>query len=438
VWTQRGRDSVYRPGEEVIVRFRVSDDAYVCVYNIDTEGNLRVLFPLHPAEDGYVEGGRVYTLPAPYTGIEYVVAGPPGIEHVAIVASRYPLDLPWAAEAGYGPHGVSAYLDEEEDWDEGWYEEDEASWYDEYEWQAWHEGGAIELAWTDEGYPVTGDPFVAMRRVNGWLVPRVGARHVTSDYSTLYVERRYSYPRYVCADCHGPRPVYDPYHDRCSVFSVRVNAGWVYQPWHVRVVHYRPRYVYVRHTHVPAHYRHLKRQWPSHQRRIIAQQFRRRPADLVPKTKHPAERSRIKSKRGYDWKSPARRSKTWSAPSPKPTEKGYRSKDQGRPVRKPPARIDRRAAGRDKVRRDGAELAKRRSSKARAVRPGSKSRGSAKVEKSRGKAKAQPSVRSQREKSPESSYRSKSGSAKSGKSAQRGKREAAKKGGGASKSKAKR
>ena len=55
VWTDRGGDAVYRPGDDVLVRFRVSEDAYVCVYNIDTEGRPMPAFGIG-AELNLVDG----------------------------------------------------------------------------------------------------------------------------------------------------------------------------------------------------------------------------------------------------------------------------------------------------------------------------------------------------------------------------------------------
>jgi hypothetical protein len=55
--------SVYRAGEEVGVSLRTDSDAYVVVFNIDTDGFVHLLYP----EDGKslrkFSGGRVYELP---------------------------------------------------------------------------------------------------------------------------------------------------------------------------------------------------------------------------------------------------------------------------------------------------------------------------------------------------------------------------------------
>jgi hypothetical protein len=132
------------------------------------------------------------------------------------------------------------------------------------------------------GITVSGDPFVAIRRVNRRLLPEpCAARDYDTAVLSFYVERRVSYPRYTCNDCHGSYHGYDPYADHCSVFSVRVNAGWIYTPHHV-VVHdvhvIEPRYIYVRNPQVPSRYKHLKRAWPSHDRYKLKKEFRDTPA----------------------------------------------------------------------------------------------------------------------------------------------------------------
>jgi hypothetical protein len=87
VWTDRGQDGLYYPGERVQIRFTTNDDAYVCIYDIDTRGQLRVLFPA-PGDAGFVHAHEVVSLPGPYADFDYMVTGPPGIETIEAIASR--------------------------------------------------------------------------------------------------------------------------------------------------------------------------------------------------------------------------------------------------------------------------------------------------------------------------------------------------------------
>ena len=54
IWTDRGSDAVYQPGERVQIKARTTDDAYLLVYDIDAEGYLHVLFPYRD-QSGFVE-----------------------------------------------------------------------------------------------------------------------------------------------------------------------------------------------------------------------------------------------------------------------------------------------------------------------------------------------------------------------------------------------
>src|SRR5207245_2954336 len=77
---------------------------------------------------------------------------------------------------------------------------------------------------------IEGDPFVSMERINRSLLPYDCDEQdcFSAAYSTFYVERKTPYPRYLCADCHGPysSTLYDPYESQCSVFEVRVDYDW--------------------------------------------------------------------------------------------------------------------------------------------------------------------------------------------------------------------
>ncbi|HEX5387397.1 MAG TPA: DUF4384 domain-containing protein [Gemmatimonadales bacterium] len=50
-------DARYVRGDEVKVQVRTRDDGYVVVLRVDTDGRLRVLFPLDPGDDNFVRGG---------------------------------------------------------------------------------------------------------------------------------------------------------------------------------------------------------------------------------------------------------------------------------------------------------------------------------------------------------------------------------------------
>ena len=53
-------DRRFEPGDGARVQVEARDDGYLLVLNFDTEGRVRVLFPLDPSDDGFVRGGRRY------------------------------------------------------------------------------------------------------------------------------------------------------------------------------------------------------------------------------------------------------------------------------------------------------------------------------------------------------------------------------------------
>ncbi len=50
------------PGDRAKVQVRTRDDGYLLVLHVDTEGHVRVLFPIDPRDDDFVRGGRKYEI----------------------------------------------------------------------------------------------------------------------------------------------------------------------------------------------------------------------------------------------------------------------------------------------------------------------------------------------------------------------------------------
>lgn len=192
VWTDRGERAVYYAGERIRIYFEVSRDAYVVVYDVDTEGRVRLIFPVDPYSDGWVQSGTTYRLPPVGTAWDLTVSGPPGIDYVVAVASTEP------------------FL-----WDE--YVEEMAS-------------GVFETIITD--------PQLGIERINQLIAPlRNDAPYYVSDRTMFYVERRVPYPRYMCYSCHTPW-YWDPYYDICPAFEVVIFSSYYdyycappYNPW---------------------------------------------------------------------------------------------------------------------------------------------------------------------------------------------------------------
>src|SRR5438552_1812812 len=95
VWTDKGNDAVYRPGEEIQVKVRPSDDAYVLVYEIDAEGYVHELFPFDRSQN-QLEGHRTFDIGRDRPDAQLVADGPVGQGYIVALASLDPFErLPW-------------------------------------------------------------------------------------------------------------------------------------------------------------------------------------------------------------------------------------------------------------------------------------------------------------------------------------------------------
>lgn len=110
VWTRPGQGAVLRDGQRVDVFVRTDRDAYVLVYNVDTRGRVRLLFPRSPHDDGWVQGRTRIAIPGRHAGYELRVFGPPGVERIVALSSNRPLAYRWREVvdwdlAGAAPRG---------------------------------------------------------------------------------------------------------------------------------------------------------------------------------------------------------------------------------------------------------------------------------------------------------------------------------------------
>lgn len=209
VWTDRGDDAVYQPGEALQVKVRASDDAYLFVYSISTEGTITVLWPLGQGR-GYAEARRTYRVPPEAADYDLVADDETGQGYIVALASSRPFRaLPWYLR--------SVDLRGEEMGYDGYDDEDE------------NEGV------TREGR-IVGDPFVAMERIRRRVLANPAAESdFATSYCEYYVHQQVRYPRYACYECHRPGrwawwDSFDPYYTRCSVFDFRVNWSWTWGP----------------------------------------------------------------------------------------------------------------------------------------------------------------------------------------------------------------
>ncbi len=240
VWTDRGNDALYAPGDNIQLYVRTTQTSYVAIYDIDTRGRTHLLYPTDPLDERPLRAGKTYRFPRGRAD-QYTIDGPSGIEYIQVVASQQPLSvrLPWD----------NRLLRRSGDW-----------WDDAEDDDAWI-------------YHVNGDPFVWCDRLNRVILDN--DPYCGSGYVSFQVERRVAYPRYLCNECHArPGFGFDPYGASCSTFDVRLSAGWVYRPWGYRARSCDPYFVYYRRDNCPPTYRGLPRYWSSQDRYRIREYFR--------------------------------------------------------------------------------------------------------------------------------------------------------------------
>jgi hypothetical protein len=180
VWLDRGQEPVLERGDQVRVYYRTTDDAYGAIFRIDTDGVVSMIFPQHPGATEPVGGGRDYRLLFPRTPV-WEVEDDPGVGYFFILASPEPLDF---SAFAYDPRV-------------GW------------------DLGAV-------GGVVYEDPYVAIDAYVAALIPDWEVVPYALDFLTYNVGSTYSYPRFLCYDCHAYRPyaAWNPYDLACASFRV--------------------------------------------------------------------------------------------------------------------------------------------------------------------------------------------------------------------------
>lgn len=206
IWLDRGDEPLLQRGERVRLYYRTSMDAYVAIFQIDTDGSARLLYPQAPDEDHYIRAARDYRLLFPQSSYWYVDEYP-GKGYFFVIASPEPFDF---SEFDYARY------------DRGW-----------------------DL--TQVGRSVYEDPYVAIDDYVARLIPDWEFVPYALDFISYDVGERHDYPRFLCYDCHGFRTyaAWNPYTYVCSSFRVVIWDDPYFYPSYryggTRVVYSQPR-----------------------------------------------------------------------------------------------------------------------------------------------------------------------------------------------------
>ncbi|MGB9681354.1 MAG: PEGA domain-containing protein [bacterium] len=93
VWTNKGDNTNYYVGENLIVYFKVTQDAYIYLWDINANGEIRLFFPNRYQQNNFVRANTVYSIPSPQDNYSLTIAPPYGREVVHILASKSPINV---------------------------------------------------------------------------------------------------------------------------------------------------------------------------------------------------------------------------------------------------------------------------------------------------------------------------------------------------------
>src|SRR5690606_13135167 len=199
-----GDEPVVQRGDRLGAFFRTSEDAFVAILRIDTDGRVELLFPTAPGESSCVEGARDHRLGFPGTPF-WRVSDDPGMGYLCMVASPAPLDF-----SAFG-------------WDERF-------------------GWDLSTVATR----VYEDPYVAIDDFVAAMIPDWDVVPYALDFLTYHVGETRAYPRFLCYDCHTYRSyaAWNPYSVTCSTYQVVIYDDPYFYPTYryagPRVVYPRP------------------------------------------------------------------------------------------------------------------------------------------------------------------------------------------------------
>lgn len=77
LWLDKERGATYAPGEKIKISFQASRDSFVTLYNYDTEGRVKIVFPNQYSPHNFVRAGQIHSVEGlidPHTrpGMEYI------------------------------------------------------------------------------------------------------------------------------------------------------------------------------------------------------------------------------------------------------------------------------------------------------------------------------------------------------------------------------
>lgn len=192
VWLDRGDEPVLRRGETVRIFYRATENAYAAIFRIDTDGRISLIYPQDPTMEERLTAGVDYRLIFPNSPV-WRVNDDPGVGYFFMVASEERLDFsafPFDPDFGWDLTGVSDAV---------------------YE-----------------------DPYIAIDQYVALLIPAWEVASYALDFVTYSVGDTYTYPRFLCYDCHDAQPYssWNPYAIPCTTYRVVIYDDPYFYPYY--------------------------------------------------------------------------------------------------------------------------------------------------------------------------------------------------------------
>jgi len=179
----------YQRNDAAQVYIKTDRDAYVTVVRIDTDGRVRMLFPIDPWDDNFARSGKDLELIGRNNGPAFTVDDNPGVGYVFAIASPDPFTYDHFVLGDHWDYRVIA-------------------------------DGRIK-----------GDPYVAVTDFAAQIAPQ---GNFSYDLASYDVQQHYDYPRFVCYDCHAYTSYasWNPYLSWCSSFQLVIYDNPFYYPYY--------------------------------------------------------------------------------------------------------------------------------------------------------------------------------------------------------------
>ena len=81
-------DGKYSHGDELLLTVKVTEDAYIWVFDTGTSGKVHQIFPNRYEKDNFLKGGESVLIPDSDSQYEFIASYPKGAELITVIASK--------------------------------------------------------------------------------------------------------------------------------------------------------------------------------------------------------------------------------------------------------------------------------------------------------------------------------------------------------------